>query len=197
MECIGDFDDLRSAIAAKIMSQQTPITGAAHQKADVRAEFEDKILMIADQIAALGFATHNMQLANQAELTLSTLDKMADDALEETGQRIADLATTNIAALADYDIDGEDVTALTTLKTQFHNIKTAPRTAAAGRAGETKTLPDLIAQTRSLLRNRLDKLMTRFKTSDPTFYAAYRSARVIVDRGAPQRPQATPATQPQ
>ncbi len=56
-------------------------------------------------------------------------------------------------------------------------------TRLAGRSGETDTLPDKIANVTSILRNRLDKVMTRFKKSDPEFYAAYQSARVIVDRG--------------
>ena len=34
-----------------------------------------------------------------------------------------------------------------------------------------------------VLRNRLDKQMTKFRKTNPEFYAGYRSARVIVDRG--------------
>lgn len=51
-------------------------------------------------------------------------------------------------------------------------MKTAPRTVIAGRKGETDTIPDLIRATKSLLRNQLDKQMTRFKKSQPEFFAA-------------------------
>jgi hypothetical protein len=88
---------------------------------------------------------------------------------------------------------------LNTLTTQFHGVKNAPRTAIAGRAGETDAQPVLVANVTSILRNRLDKQMTKFKKSHPEFYAAYRSARVIVDRGGsggPDKPSPTP-TPPQ
>jgi hypothetical protein len=91
------------------------------------------------------------------------------------------------------------VTELANLTAQFHDVKSAPRTAIAGRAGETGTLPEEISGTTSLLRNRLDKLMTKFKKSQPEFYAGYRSARVIVDRGGsggPTPPAPTPPATP-
>jgi len=44
-------------------------------------------------------------------------------------------------------------------------------------------LPDEISALTSVLRNQLDKQMTKFRKSNPEFYAAYRSAWVIVDRG--------------
>jgi hypothetical protein len=149
--------------------QLSPVGGAANAKAQVRHDYEEEILLIADQLAALAAVNNDANLAAQSELTLSALDKMSDDDLEETGTRISTLATANLAGLVDYNITATDVTALTTLTTQFHAVKTAPRTAIAGRAGQTATLPDLIANVMSLLRNRLDKLMTKFKKSNPDF----------------------------
>ena len=80
-------------------------------------------------------------------------------------------------------------------------MKTAPRTAVAGRAGQTRTMPPAVKTVTSLLRNRLDKQMLMFKRSNPEFFAGYLSARVIVDRhgggGAtptPPTPPAPPAT---
>jgi len=183
-------------IGTKMMHQQTPITGAAVDKAQVRHDFEEKLLWIADQVAALAAANHDMTLAAQADLTLSSLDRMADDALEETGVLIASLVLANQSALEDYGIVGDDLADLNTLITQFHDAKTKPRTAAAARKGETDTLPDLIRNTTSLLRNRLDKQMTRFRSANPVFFASYRSARVVVDRGTPPPPAPTPPTPP-
>jgi uncharacterized phage infection (PIP) family protein YhgE len=182
-QTVNELNAKITAIAAKMSKQQTPITGAADQKAQVRTELEEKILEIADQLAAFAAAENDMNLGSQVELTLSSLDKMPDDALEETAQRVSTLATANLGELGDYGVIGADVTALDGLKTQFHNVKTTPRTAVAGRAAETSTLPGLITETTSLLRNRLDKQMTKYKKTQPEFYSGYRTARVIVDRG--------------
>ncbi len=56
-------------------------------------------------------------------------------------------------------------------------------------------MPDELSGLTSVLRNRLDKQMTKFKKSHSEFYAGYRSARVIVDRGGsggPDKPSPTP-----
>jgi hypothetical protein len=48
----------------------------------------------------------------------------------------------------------------------------------------------------SILRNRLDKQMTKFKKTNPEFFAGYRSARVIVDRGGSAGGSPPPPTPP-
>lgn len=90
-------------------------------------------------------------------------------------------------------------TALNALRASFLAVKNAPRTAIAGRAGATATLPDLIDQANTLLRDRLDKLVTKFRASQPEFVAGYRSTRVVVDYGtrfAPPVPTPAPAPAP-
>ena len=167
----------------KMGRQQTPTTGATDEKTQVRGDFEDQILLIADQLSSLADKNKDKNLGAQVDLNISTLDKLSDDELEETGRRISALATANLGALAAYGIVQADLAALDALVTKFHGVKAAPRTVIAGRKGETDTIPDLIRDTKSLLRNQLDKQMTRFKKLQPEFFAGYRAARVIVDRG--------------
>ncbi len=46
------------------------------------------------------------------------------------------------------------------------------------------SLAEAITFVRGIYRNELDKMMTRFRTTEPEFYKAYFAARVIVDRAA-------------
>ena len=121
--------------------------------------------------------------AGQAELTLAQLDKLDADTLEETANRIAGLATTNLAALADYNLAPADLTAFNQMISGFHDAKTGPRTAIAKRSAKTKALPPGVKSVKSILRNQLDKEMLLFKKNQPDFYAGYQAARVTVDRG--------------
>ncbi len=182
-DTVDDLDSGIADISDSAGKQQTPVTGAAAQKAQVRHSYEEQILFIADQLAAFAEVSSDAELAGKVELSLSSLDKLADDDLEETGTLIANLAMLKLADLADYGITQADIDALKSLTTQFHAAKTSPREAVASRSGETNTLPDKIAEVTSILRNRLDKLMTRFKTSNAQFYTGYLTARVVVDRG--------------
>jgi hypothetical protein len=157
-DTVTDLDDGITDINNSAGKQQTPVSGAANAKAQVRHDYEEQILVIASQLSALAEVNGDANLAAQVELTLSALT------------------------------------------TQFHGIKTAPRTAVVDRSSQTTTLPDKIAGVTSILRNRLDKLMTRFKKSNPEFYAGYLAARVIVDRGGGNGSTPTPpapATAPQ
>jgi len=55
----------------------------------------------------------------------------------------------------------------------------------------------MIASLRSILRRQLDRQMTTFKRSNAEFYAAYLSARVIVDRGGSGGKKPAPPAPPQ
>ena len=167
----------------------------------MRDTFEAKIFELGDQLSALAATNADKNLAAQVELTRSGLGKLTDDDLEETGKRVSGLAEAHLTVLADYSVTQADVTELEGLTTRFHRVKSAPRVAIAGRAGETATLPERINATSGILRDRLDKLMTKFRQTRPEFVAGYQSARVIVDRGgsgsAPPPPPNPPPAPPQ
>lgn len=182
-DTVTALNDALGTVDTKAQQQTTPIVGEEEKKVLVRHEYEEEIARIAGQLCSLATKNNDLNLAAQTELTLPQLDKMSADVLEATGKRVSGLATTNLTGLADYNITQTDVTALDGLTTEFHGVKTAPRTAIAKRAGQTKTLPPAVKSVTSLLRNRLDKEMLMFKKSNPEFYAGYVSARVILDRG--------------
>ena len=196
VDTMAEVDAGNEVIAQKVGKQRTPTTGEAGAKGNVRHDCEAKILEIGDQLASIAAAANDAKLAAKAEFSKSGLGKLSDDELEADGERVAALAKANQAALTDHLVTGADVTELEQLGDDFDQIKNQPRTAIAGRAAETATLPDLITAQTNLLRDRLDKQMTKFRLSRPEFYAGYLSARVVVDRGgsAPaKRPTPTPA----
>jgi hypothetical protein len=183
-----------SVIAAKANQQQTATDGAVATKVQAKHDLEEKILEIADQLSSLAAKNSDVNLGAQVELSLSVLDKLDDGELEATGKNISALATTNIAALADYNVLPADVTALDGLVAAWAKVKTAPRTAIAKRSSQTKTLPQAISDNTSLLRNQLDKQITKFKKTNPEFYAGYHAARVVVNRRSHHAsPQPAPA----
>jgi hypothetical protein len=170
--------------------QELGRTVATAQKQQARDDLEDKTIEMADRLAALAAKTGDVGLGEQVQMTRSTLDQLQDDDLVQTAQRVRDIANANLTDLAPYGVTAGTVTALSDAITTFSGLKTAPRSKAADRKAQTETLPQLIADVRSIFRNQLDKLMTPFKRTEPEFYAGYFAARVIVDR-APTRATAT------
>ena len=182
-------------IASKANDQETALDSAEAVKIQAKHDLEEKILEIADQLSSLAAKNNDVTLGAQVELSLSVLDKLSDEQLEAKGKNVSALATTNLAALADYNVTQADVTALDALVANWDKVKTAPRTAIAKRSGQTKTMPQAISDNTSLLRNQLDKQMTKFKKTNPEFYAGYHSARVVINRRS-HRPGSQPSPTP-
>src|SRR5947209_1454920 len=90
---VADLNAKIGVINESGRKQQSPTTGAADQKESVRLDFEEKILEIANQLSALAAVRKDSNLGAQTEFTLSSLDKLSDDELEETGTSVAALAT--------------------------------------------------------------------------------------------------------
>ncbi len=183
-----------ATLAGVDVKAAAPVTGPADDKAVAKFELENKILMVANQVAALGAANNDLTLEGQAELSLTDLDRMKESDLIATATRIGNLVTANLAALADYGITAADVTALNTLASRFQGLQTAPRQAVVDRKKEIVQLPAVASHLLTTLRRRLDRQTTAFKQTQPEFYAGYLAARVIVDRGNPAKKKDTPPT---
>lgn len=185
-----------AAIDGAVGKQQTPTTGVTGDKAELRNDLEEKLLELADQLAAFAARSGNHDLAAQVEMTKSSLDRQPENDLVQTAERIAGLATTNMAALADFEVTPAEVTALNNARSAFRDEQNAPRNMTAERSAQTQSLPQLIATARSIFRNELDKMMTRFKQSNADFYNGYFAARVIVDRAATHKTKPAPTPGP-
>lgn len=171
--------------------------GDTQAKEDARDDLEERLLFVADQLAALAAKTRDRDLAAKVELNRSHVDRMAASDLLLAAGRVNTAAAAHAAKLAsDYGVPAADLTALTSATAKFDGMKTAPRDAAVDRKVATLALPEAITFVRGIYRNELDKLMTRFRRSHPDFYAAYVAARIIVDRPATRtpKPPATPTT---
>jgi hypothetical protein len=199
---VGALNANNTIIAQKRDEQETATDGEAENARQTRHDLEAEIMAIADQIYALAAKNNDTLLEAQSHFTLLQLDGLDPDKIEQTAKDVSALATANIAELADYNVTAADVTALDNLRTDFSEVKSAVPTAKAKRIGETKTLPQAIKDNQTLLRKQLDKQMTKFKKTQPEFYAGYHAARAIVNRrshhtGTQPAPAPTPQAAPQ
>lgn len=178
--------------------QQSPTEGVTGEKAQVRDDLEEKLLVIADAIAAFAAKTADPDLAAQVQMTKSSLDGLSDSDLVLAAKRVTDAAEANMAALAPFGVTAPKNDEVKAAADLFANKKESPREAIIGRKIETLSLPNAIRAVRSIFRNELDKLMTAFKKPEPDFYTGYFAARIIVDRAAkvPAKETAAPSPTP-
>jgi hypothetical protein len=180
------------AIRGRSDVQQTPTEGITGDKAQIRDDLEEKLLVIADTIAAFADETADKDLAAKVAITKASLDVMSASDLVRVARRVIGAAEDHLAALALYEVTPEKKDELKAVSDLFANKKESPRKAIIDRSVETQSLPGDIRSLRSVLRNRLDKLMTGFKKSHPDFYKAYFAARIVIDRAATIPPKEGP-----
>ncbi len=118
------------------------------------------------------------------DFTPSTLHRLGNEELANRATTILEKANAKKAELATYQVTQTNIDELSQALQHFTATKEKPRTVTAGRAAETGSLETLIRDANGLLRNRIDRMINLFRRSESKFVAAYRSARVVVDRPA-------------
>jgi hypothetical protein len=172
-------------------------TGDTDAKAATKMALEEQMLHVADQLSALAAKTGDYLLAAKVDIMKSTADRLPDSDLLVFAKGVAKAAADNAAVLAtDYKIPAAELTALDALIAKFEGMKTAPRDATVLRRVATLSLPEAIVFVRGIYRNELDKMMTRFKKTQPDFYKAYFAARVVVHQAATHAPAKKPEPSP-
>jgi hypothetical protein len=160
-------------------------TGDTEAKAAAKLDLEERMLHIGDQLSALASKKGDYELAAKVDISKTAADRMSDSDLLTAAKGVSAGAAANATVLAsDYKISAEELAALGAAITKFDGMKTAPREATVNRKVATLSLPEAVKFVRGIYRNELDKMMTRFKKTQPDFYKAYFAARVIVDRAA-------------
>lgn len=168
----------------KKAGDQAP-TGDTDQKAAMKSVLEELMLHVADQLSAMAAKKGDHLLAAKVDITKSTADRLGSTDLLIFAKGVAKAAAENAEELATfYKIPASELAALDAAITKFDGMKTAPRDATVQRKVATLSLPEAIIFVRGIYRNELDKMMTRFKKTQPDFYKAYFAARVVVHRAA-------------
>jgi hypothetical protein len=91
------------------------------------------------------------------------------------------LLETKVDNLADYGITTQQIDDLKNSFDRFLQMSGQPRQYRVASSVATQTLDELFKQVTELLEEKLDKVMSRFKSSHPAFYIGYNAARIVVD----------------
>jgi len=132
------------------------------------------------------------------DFTPSTLHRLGDEELANRATTILEKANAKKTELATFQVTQANIDELSQALQHYNATKEKPRTVTAGRAAETGSLESLIRDANGILRNRIDPMINLFLRSESKFVAAFRSARVVVDRPAthqspkPPNPPQTP-----
>ncbi len=185
------FDTVKTAFSDKIADlvnarqRQLEInTGIAVDKKVLKNLLITQAGSIGAKLVIFAEDTNNNELLDEVNLSHSKLDKSRDEVVAGLCQNIHDHADDNIALLAPYGITAGMLTTFQSAITLYSAKAPQPRVAAAAKKAVTAQIVTLTKDIDKVLKNRLDKLMEDYKTSEAEFYNAYKAARIIINLGA-------------
>lgn len=165
--------------------KQSARTGFSAQKKTAKEAMLDAASVVCSGLKALASATGNAQLLAQSDFSRSDLAKGREGEVVNRCQDILALGQANSAELAaKYHVVASDRTALSNAITAFTDVQTKPRQGRATSASATSELVSLFEELDTTLNEQLDPLMTKFRFTQPAFFAEYQTARAIVDSAA-------------
>jgi hypothetical protein len=188
------FKEKGNNIDAAARKQETP-TGATQDKATARDTLEVVLFLTCEALGTLAHELGNNDLVALTDVTRTSLDRMDEEELSNRAAAVRTAAGAQATELATFQVTQANLDELSQALENFNAAKTGPRNATAARAAQTESLPNLIREASTFLRNRIDRMVNLFSRSNPDFVSGYRSARVIVDRPATHA-SAKPAPSP-
>jgi len=190
------FTDVIAAIDLAAQKQETATAGATTDRAAAREALEDVVFLTSEALGVLAHSAGDNDLRDVTNLKPSDLQHMSDEELAKRATIIVGHTNSRTTQLATLLVSPANLTELNQALVNFNTSKSAPRAAIANRMAQTESLPELIQDANDILRNQLDRMVNLFRRTHPEFVAAYRGARVIVDRAATHeasKPKVEPA----
>ena len=171
-----------TTINTLVAGQSTNTTGVAQDKSGLRNTLDNITVTTLATARAWALSADNNTLAEEFNYSLSEIQKIKDDTMQGFCDHRIALVNDNLAAMADFGIDAAAVTVWQNALDAYVAVLETPREAINARHLNTVGLKDTFSETSLLFKEQLDPLMMVFKLYNPDLYAAYKQARMIIDR---------------
>jgi hypothetical protein len=182
-EVVTEYKGILGQIRTTSADRSVTTTGLTKTKSEKRAWMIEKTV----ELASLGFVYAERQkdqtLKAMFNYTKSDLVNLADNAVVDQCTAIYNQLNKLSPSLSPYGITATDLEEWHASICSFKNTIGEKGSTKGTRSANTQRQNMLFKQANSLLKNQLDKLMVRYKKTNPDFYNAYVSARVVADLG--------------
>lgn len=177
----NNFDELIQRVTVaneKTLSNSKAVTTS---KSLVLRALSGKAVTVSGILQAYTAITGNTRLAGKVKLTKSEIERARETDVEVLIAPIIKQGRKHLPELADYGLTEDMIVELETTLDDFKVHIGQPRTVRNQAYAAMTLLDELFDATNDVVKNRLDKLMIRFKFTNTEFYSEYERARTIVD----------------
>ncbi len=173
------FDAKVNAILAVAAQASADITGFTVDKQAKRADLKAKTLKLSTALVAYGAMTDNFKLIEKCDETPSALDYMRDNDFFTYAKLIIAEATPLMTLIAPYGVTATDLANANTAATTYLTNIQSPRVQINERSRSLGDIETMFADADSFLKEKLDKVMKIFITSNASLHRGYEGSRGI------------------
>ncbi len=194
-EAFQDFCECLIEIEGCFRRQDMPTTGITQDKASLKSDMTTAAMDIASGISFYAVNTKNKALLKKATLTSRDISYVRDFTSIQRCVFLKSLAEEHLPHLAAYGILPTHVESLANHITAFQTIRICPRELRDQRKATTQELKLLFKKADYILKEKMDRMVRRLRSSHPQFYQEYFIARMICDTGIRRsKPEESPET---
>lgn len=165
-------------LAGKLGGSSKGITRSKNMLKKIVAE---KAEIVAGCIAAYASDKELITLEENVDISADKLKKMKDEEMPLAVDNLITIANKNEADTVDYGVNVDMITELSTSLDDLNEQMGKPRVYTVNKSASRESFNSLMDETDILLKKRIDKMMKRYKYTNPQFHSVYFRARIIVD----------------
>ena len=170
----------------------TDLTGITSDKLAQQEALIAQIYEFSSTLYAMASATENKILQGKVDFSESELQNARGGDLVSTCNSIAALIRENLTALVPYSLTEPDVVELEALIGSYSENLPTHRVSVSERKAANDRLKMAFTKVDTFVNDQLDRLMVRYKRTNPDLYASYNNARRIVNYGIRHEKVVTP-----
>ncbi|MBZ0200898.1 MAG: hypothetical protein K8H86_13590 [Ignavibacteriaceae bacterium] len=186
-----ELSGLLTEVSELETTKPSTTTGKTEKKQNAKYALCEAGANLCSAIRVYAEETEKPDLLMEARYTESDFKRMRDTELPDKAGAVKNLATQNLAVLADYGVDQAEIDSLAALITAYNAAMGEKDDIVADSIYSTEALDGLADKGRAIIK-RLDLFTDRMQTKQPEFCGKYLTARRIIDVGIRHEAPAEP-----
>jgi hypothetical protein len=161
--------------------QSKTTEGATATKNELATMLREGILKICDALLAYATQANDHNLMANARITATELKAMRNSDLADKARFVYETSSPFANDLVGWFVTKDDIDALTANAESYLKALPGRRSVLNETKVSTAAIDAKLSEGKKLLKEKLDKYMKPFRTGNPSLFAEYANARMVVD----------------
>lgn len=184
---LADVYDYLKGLVAQIEQFKQLTSQSNSGLVAAKQNLQEMLIDLAFELGSMLFAyakrNNDPVLQAKVDFTISQLRNMRDDELATKCLSVLALGQSKAESLIEYGTTPERLSTFSELTNEYVEQLPNRRVTVSERKMANEKIKNLLAEALHATSEQLDRLMVRFKSTEPDFYASYLNARKVVDYG--------------